>query len=523
VCVPSGGCAVDGDCATTQWCDTQLFACVNKLPNGDGMPTVSGHAPPLTGTCTAGAGSAVCQSGVCDTNDNKCGYANGDGPCTTTNAGTVCRAGACDAGGLCTAPAACTQDSDCDTTYQYCDNGAGKCAPKVPNGTVLPGVTGHSPALDGTCTPTAAQITCQSGVCDAADGKCGHAIGQGPCDATNGTTVCRSEICATTGANAGLCEECVADAQCAGAKPVCDSTTNRCVQCTTAEDAACTGATPVCLSGPDTCSPCDADLGVNSPRACTKSDAPYCFLAGIKQGECGKCASDADCVGHAGTTCNTATGACAVGCTADAECQATEWCNAPDHGVGVCVPKLDNGTHLPTEPSTVVTCSAAVGARVCVSGVCDPKDDSCGLDNGDKTCTTDAACRNGACETSDKTCGWLDGHACTTDAVCRTSTCDTTKGVCGAQGCTKDADCQTTEFCAADGACKPKLPDGDPCAANNQCQSAACHSKVCDGILAQGNGVACAARPSGSDGQGTGAVIFGVMLAMAGLARRRRR
>jgi len=35
----------------------------------------------------------VCQSGVCDTKDDKCGYANGDGPCLSSNGGTVCRSG----------------------------------------------------------------------------------------------------------------------------------------------------------------------------------------------------------------------------------------------------------------------------------------------------------------------------------------------------------------------------------------------------------------------------------------------
>jgi hypothetical protein len=314
----------------------------------------------------------------------------------------------------------------------------------------------------------------------------------------------------------------VADAQCAGAKPVCDPTTNLCVQCTKAEDAACSGSTPVCVAGPDTCAPCDADFGDSSTRACAKSDAPYCFLAGVKQGECGKCTTDADCVGHQGDTCDTASGACVNGCTKDSECQSTEWCNAPDHGIGVCTPKLDNGTHLPDAPANVVTCSATVGARVCVSGVCDPADDTCGLKNGDKTCTADAMCRSNACE-SDKACGWLDGHACTNDNVCRNSKCDKARGVCGSAGCTKDSECPEANYCAADGSCKPKLPDGDPCAANNQCLSDACHSKICDGIVAQGNGVACAARPSERDGGGTGAAILGVMLAAAGLARRRRR
>ena len=46
------------------------------------FPTLAGHTPPLTGTCTAAVGTAVCTAAVCDTADNECGLANGDGPCT---------------------------------------------------------------------------------------------------------------------------------------------------------------------------------------------------------------------------------------------------------------------------------------------------------------------------------------------------------------------------------------------------------------------------------------------------------
>ena len=36
------------------------------------------------GTCTPAAGALTCVSKVCDTKDNECGYANGDGPCTAS-------------------------------------------------------------------------------------------------------------------------------------------------------------------------------------------------------------------------------------------------------------------------------------------------------------------------------------------------------------------------------------------------------------------------------------------------------
>ena len=46
----------------------------------------------LHGTCSVAVATAVCATGVCDTTDNKCGIALGDGTCTL---GAQCRSGAC--------------------------------------------------------------------------------------------------------------------------------------------------------------------------------------------------------------------------------------------------------------------------------------------------------------------------------------------------------------------------------------------------------------------------------------------
>jgi len=54
------------------------------------------------------------------------------------------------------------------------------CKPKVPNGGQVPNDPGHmNPTLDGTCTQAAGMTTCESGVCDPADDKCGLADGDG--------------------------------------------------------------------------------------------------------------------------------------------------------------------------------------------------------------------------------------------------------------------------------------------------------------------------------------------------------
>src|SRR6185312_8566960 len=97
---PMGGCNVDADCTGGNWCNESAHTCMPKLDNGTAIPTDGPHmGPTLDGTCTDAASMLVCASGVCDTSDDKCGYANGDGPCTDTNGATVCRSTICAATG----------------------------------------------------------------------------------------------------------------------------------------------------------------------------------------------------------------------------------------------------------------------------------------------------------------------------------------------------------------------------------------------------------------------------------------
>jgi hypothetical protein len=122
---------VDGDCTATQFCNTEKHACASKLPNGDAIPTVTGHTPELTGACDDQVGAAVCASAVCDESDDKCGFANGDGSCNAESAAKVCRGTVCDPDGKC----------------------------------------GYSDG-SGSCTPDNAKATCRSGTCRD-DGRCG--------------------------------------------------------------------------------------------------------------------------------------------------------------------------------------------------------------------------------------------------------------------------------------------------------------------------------------------------------------
>jgi MYXO-CTERM domain-containing protein len=219
-------------------------------------------------------------------------------------------------------------------------------------------------------------------------------------------------------------------------------------------------------------------------------------LSGKSQGECGTCAVDADCQGHTGNICDTSSGLCVVGCHVDADCDTSNWCTGTADSLGTCLPKLDNGKPLPATPDTVATCSPEVGLRVCKSGVCDPKDNACGLAPGDGSCNDSEQCRNDNCDQT-------------------TMTCAT------AGGCKSDAECPSGDFCASDGTCSPKLPTGTACSGSNQCQSADCTANVCSTIVGLGGG--CATRPSsGSNGPGA-AGMFALLLAFAGLARRRQR
>jgi hypothetical protein len=288
------GCDNDNQCGAAQFCNTQTAACVGKLSNGTAIPTITGHTPALTGACTAPVGTAVCVAGVCDPVDSKCGYANGDGMCTAMNGATVCRSGMCSANGACKPSGGCSVDADCEAGW--CNEGAQMCEGQLPNGDSIPSDPTHtSPTLNGTCTPAAATLVCQSRVCDVHDNKCGYADGDGTCTA-NAATVCRSGLCSVS----GVCEPsggCDADGDCptgdwcneafhqctaklpngapipndpphtsptlnAACTPaaavlvcqsgLCDTTTNDCVQCTAIDASACSGATPMC--GPtDSC------------------------------------------------------------------------------------------------------------------------------------------------------------------------------------------------------------------------------------------------------------------------------
>ncbi len=556
LCEPSGGCNVDNDCTGGKWCNETTHVCTAKLANGAAAPNDPPHTlPTLDGTCTdLLTAPLVCASSVCDT-DNKCGFLNAVGPCAVATP-TVCRSGVC--------------DPDLKCGYK--------------NG-------------DGPCT-VATAVVCRTGVCDP-DLKCGYKDGDGPCTVAT-ASVCRSGACSAN----GLCEAaggCNVDQDCVGTW--CNETAHTCTaklgngaalptdapHASPTLDGTCTGpaALLVCVSGV-----CDAD----GKCGLSNSDGPCTVANGGVKCRSGVCDADLKCGyknGDGPCTLGTATAVCRSGscssigvcqaagaCTVDADCSGGNWCSA-----GTCAPKLPNGAPIPTvaghAPPITGTCTSAVAAIVCASGVCDTADNKCGFASGDGTCTKTSECRSGDCITLGANSGKCE--PCATDATCSgaapacntatnqcvscTSTngtactgatplCDVSTHTCTTSStCTSDSDCTSDKWCSA-GSCVPRVANGTSCDRPTQCASAVCdpdgkcgkqdgevcgsadvcRSAKCTGGLCgvteapggnadtlgiQGGGCNCTTAPGngGSNGLAFGGVFFAAAL---GWRRRRR-
>ena len=301
---------------------------------------------------------------------------------------------------------------------------------------------------------------------DALSGSCNLILTVSHCPVCAGNTpVCDIPTATCRACNPNISTDCAQGLICDTSGPK----KGACVQCET--NANCSGAKPICFS--NVCTACDADFGLGSQRGCT-SALPYC----ASDGTCGKCTVDGDCtVGHAGPICNVATGACGNACTNDNQCGTGNWCNDLA-GAGQCQPKVPNGNAVPGGK-----CKDAVASRGCVSAVCDPKDDDCGLQNGSGPCSDPVPCRSNKCE--NKVC-----VACSSDNDCPGGVCDPISGT-----------CKTVT---------PPTNDGGTTPIGN--------GAVGDSV--EGGGVSCALG-TGSGSGGFAAAAF--LMAAAALIRRRRR
>lgn len=271
------------------------------------------------------------------------------------------------------------------------------------------------------------------------------------------------------------------------------SASGACVACSATLLANCTGTTPTCNTAAGSCVGANGDFGTTATQACLTSAAPFALATGA----CGTCADDGTgtngCANatpvHAGAFCGATSGACSHLCARDAQC-GTSWCAS---NTGTCTTKLANAAAIPTvsgrnagDPALAGTCTAAVGAAICASGVCSTSTNTCGFAAGEGTCT-----------------------AANAATVCQTGLCSAA-GVCTSAGsCFGDADC-TGGWCAlSTNKCQPKVANGGAIpidaphmspALNGTCTTAAatlvCAAGVCevsDNKCGLGNISACTA------------------------------
>jgi hypothetical protein len=381
-----GGCTLDSQCRSTEFCDTQNGPCVNKLVNGAPVPTLTGHTPPLTGTCPsapdagAAVGSAVCASEVCDPSNGECGLANGHGPCT---AGTICQSGVCDSDGLCGFP-----------------DGQGPCG----------GTDAGTDAGPGA-------VVCRSGICNSL-GTCGglpeagsdaeaDAAGEAQADAS-----AEAQADATGEAQADAAGEAQADAAEQAQADAAEQAQADAAEQAQADAAEQAQADAAGETQADAAEQAQADAaGEAQADAAEQAQADAAEQAQADAAEAPDTAAEAGALVDAEADVSTVTDAGSpvrAGCTVDSDCPGTDYCDTPS---STCVPKLPNGKGVPSavghDPALTGTCAAGVGAAVCISGVCDAKDNACGYANGDGPCTAAQAsvCRSGTCLPAATVCG----------------------------------------------------------------------------------------------------------------------
>ncbi|MCL2725011.1 MAG: hypothetical protein FWD69_11305 [Polyangiaceae bacterium] len=250
--IGSGTCVANGVGATSS--ALNLNAVVEQLDNGTAVP----------GGCPANGQTNICKSGVCDVNDDVCGYASG-GLCDNGSAATVCRSGKCSAGGQCLAAGQCANDNDCQAT-EWCDAATNACKAKLDNGEDLPG--------QGTdCTDETGARFCKTGVCDTTDRACGL-LDDSQC---GNASQCRTAdaTCADDGTGQMVCTPpppCKSDEECAATGQYCNLDTGKCANKVANGDAVPGGCPDTGLSNACKTGVCDANdnkCGVADGDTCT--------------------------------------------------------------------------------------------------------------------------------------------------------------------------------------------------------------------------------------------------------------
>jgi hypothetical protein len=303
--------------------------------------TVPASKCPGTSVCSPGLGCGGCKADVPVVGQNGC----------TMESLPICRA---TESGL-TQCSACQTNAECKLAegQGYC--AMGRCSNKCDGDGAL-GANGCANPAAPFCKPaTGVPGGFDCAACTAAD-------------CANGT------FCATTGAKAGSCVQCRADADCPqnGLAPVCDTTTFTC-RARTMADCAVTPATPIFNMATGTCVECiDSTQCAGNPKGLVCNPATN---------TCVGCASSMTCPATA-PTCDPATNACVAQCASSNFCRAahpaTPYCNA---AMTACVECLDStnctadvkkplcsATNACAACTNTVGCQTKIAGTICVTG-----------------------------------------------------------------------------------------------------------------------------------------------------------
>ncbi|HEX2678225.1 MAG TPA: MYXO-CTERM sorting domain-containing protein, partial [Polyangiales bacterium] len=283
----------------------------------------------------------------------------------------------------------------------------------------IPGIAGHDPELDGTCSTDVGAAVCSSGTCDMADDKCGMRNGAGPCTTANAGSICRSGVCGADGMcgfpdGAGSCTSSNAAARCRSGQ--CDAESGKCgVAPGCSEDADCEDS-QYCDVGSGACKP-KLDDGVDVPEVegneqaptgtCTEQSGKSICKSGVcdeRDNRCGFANDGGSCdETNAETVCRSGS------CGGDGKCGFND-------AEGSC-----------TDSNAQTVCRSGM----CANGVCGPapgcqKDSECSssqycdLDKHEcakkkpdgKVCKSDNQCKSDSCSTVDKVCNTCIGDSC---------------------------------------------------------------------------------------------------------------
>jgi hypothetical protein len=310
----AGTCGSSGDCTDPSKAFCVAGVCVGCQTGLDGganacmgpntvCDSVSGRCV----GCTADTHCTSTASPICNKTSNTCAVCTLDAQCKSKNAALP----ACQADGRCVQ---CTSNASCGGATPVCDTTTNTCVQ---------------------CT-SAANCSGATPICGS-NNKCQACVGDGECGALN-------DPARSTCAASGACVQCTAanSTQCAGTTAVCNTTTNKCVQCLASTS--CSGATPICATATNTCRGCSAasdcvTLGIAGHLACGSS------------GACVQCTDNTTCSGVT-PICATSTNSCRA-CAADSECSAI--------GPGVCMSQSDG--HCATDTETVYV--GTLGGATC--------------------------------------------------------------------------------------------------------------------------------------------------------------